>query len=217
MTALFGTFGGFVAAGIAAAVVHALLPNHWLPFLAAARVHGWNRRQLLGFTALVAVAHAFVTLLLGIVMSLVGHGIVHFFHEHAPKVAGTVLMALGVLFLAFPQLYGHRHIHHPGCGHSHLPEHAVTLSGLFVTMALSPCEGLLPIFFAAAVKLGIAAALALAVFTSLVTVMLLISIVMGAQWGWERMFRHLSERHERWLSSGLLLLLGAFMLLGRWH
>jgi hypothetical protein len=98
------TLWGFFGAGIMAAVAHALLPSHWLPFLAAARAQGWSRRQLFGFTLLVAIAHALVTVSLGFIVAVLGTGVTHFFHEHAPKIAGLILIGLGVLFLAFPRL-----------------------------------------------------------------------------------------------------------------
>jgi putative Mn2+ efflux pump MntP len=210
------TLLGFFGAGILAAVAHALLPSHWLPFLAAARAHGWSRQRLLGFTLLVASTHALVTVSLGFIVAVLGTGVTHFFHEHAPKIAGLILVALGGSFLAFPRLFGHRHIHHPECEHAHHGQ-AITLGGLFLTLALSPCEGLLPVFFATSVKFGWTAALVLAAITSLITVTLLVGIVMGAERGWEQTLGKLEERHERWLVSGLLILLGILMLAGKWH
>lgn len=210
------TLLSFFGAGIMAAVAHALLPSHWLPFLAVARAQGWSRRQLFGFTLLVAIAHALVTVSLGFIMAVLGTGVTHFFHEHAPKIAGLILIGLGVLFLAFPRLFGHRHIHHPECEHAHHGQ-AITLGGLFLTLALSPCEGLLPVFFATSVKFGWTAALVLATTTSLITVTLLVGIVMGAERGWEQTLGKLEERHERWLVSGLLILLGILMSAGKWH
>jgi cadmium resistance protein CadD (predicted permease) len=40
---------------------------------------------------------------------------------------------------------------------------------------------------------------------------------MGAERGWEQTLGKLEERHERWLVSGLLILLGILMLAGKWH
>lgn len=200
-----------------AAVFHALLPNHWLPFLAAARFHHWTRQRLLTFTLLVAVAHAVVTVSLGLLMALLGQGVTHFLHDYAPKAAGIALIVLGSLFLAFPYLYGHRHIHHPECEHPFHAGQVVTVAGLFLALALSPCESLLPLFFAAAVQFGWGQAMLIALVSSALTVALLVSIVVTAQKGWERTLQRLSERHERWVTSSLLLMLGAVMFFGGWH
>ncbi len=217
MSVLSTGVAGFLSAGMVAAVFHALLPNHWFPFLAAARFHHWTRRQLLTFTLLVAIAHAAVTVGLGLLMALLGQGVAHFLHDHAPKAAGIVLVVLGALFVIFPHLYGHRHIHHPQCEHLSNAGQAITVAGLFLALALSPCEGLLPLFFAAAVQFGWGQAMVIAVVSSVLTVALLVGIVMTAHKGWERTLQRLSENHERWVASGLLLVLGTVMLFGGWH
>jgi len=207
----------FLGAGIATSVAHALLPNHWLPFVAAARFHKWSTLQLLRFTLLVAIAHAATTLGLGVIMGLLGEGVAHFFHEHATKIAGTILLALAAVFLFAPQIYGHRHIHHPECEHCRDGSQAVTLAGLFAALALSPCEGLLPVFFAAAVKFGWLNALTIALVSSSLTVVLMVTVVLLAHRGWSKLLPQLQERHERFIASGLMAALGTFMLLRLWH
>ncbi len=207
-------FWGFLSASIITAVVHALLPNHWLPFVAAARAHGWQSRQLLRFTALAGLAHAAVMVGLGALVSLLGEGVTHFLHDQASKVVAIVLLGLASLFLFAPHFYGHRHIHHPECEHSFNKGEAVTLLGLFVALTLSPCEGLLPIFFAAAAKLGWAKALAIVAFSSLLTVAFIVSLVLLSYKGWSLSFTRLKESHERYLVSGLLVALSVFLLLG---
>ncbi|MFN3422081.1 MAG: hypothetical protein ACK40X_10205 [Armatimonadota bacterium] len=207
----------FLGAGIGTAVVHALLPNHWLPFVAAARFHRWSSSQVLYFTLLVALAHAIVTIGLGVVVGLLGEGVAHFFHDYSAKIAGIVLLTLGAIFLSAPRLYGHRHIHHPECEHCQGSGQVVTLTGLFVALALSPCEGLLPVFFAGAVKFGWTKALIIALASSSLTVVLLVTIVLLAHKGWNFFLPQLQEKHERLLASGLMLFLGALMLFGFGH
>lgn len=207
----------FLGAGIVTAVAHAMLPNHWLPFVAAARFHHWSSSQVFYFTLMVALAHAMVTIGLGIVVGLLGEGVAHFFHDYATKIAGIVLLTLGAIFLFAPRLYGHRHIHHPECEHCRDGGQVVTLTGLFVVLALSPCEGLLPVFFAGAVKFGWINALIIALASSSLTVVLLVTIVLLAHKGWNRLLPQLQEKHERLLASGLMLFLGALMLFGFGH
>lgn len=208
-------FWGFLLAGVVTATLHALLPNHWLPFLAAARFYRWTKGQLFRFALLVAFAHASVTVGLGVLMALLGKGIVHTFHEHATKIAGVTLLGLAAIFLFAPHLYGHRHIHYPECEHCRNAGQTVTVAGLFVALTLSPCEGLLPIFFAAAVQLGWATAFTIAIVSSLLTVVLLVVAVQLAFHGWERLLPQVSEHHERWFASGLLLLLAFLLLAGK--
>ncbi len=207
----------FLLVGMLTAALHASLPNHWLPFVAAARFHRWTNAQLFRFTLLVALAHAATTLGLAVLMGLVGEGLVHLFHENALRIAGIALLVLAGLFLFAPNLYGHRHIHHPECEHCRNSGQVVTLVGLFLALALSPCEGLLPIFFAAAVKFGWLKALFIAVTSSALTILLMVTIVSVAYKGWEKLLPKMQEKHERFLVSVLTGIVGALLLFGVWH
>lgn len=212
-----GNFWVILLAGALTSVIHASLPNHWLPFVAAARFHKWTIAQLLRFTLLVAIAHAAITLALAVLMGLIGEGLVHFFHENAAKIAGTALLVLAGLFFFAPSLYGHTHIHHPECQHCHNSSEVVTLVGLFLSLALSPCEGLLPIFFAAAVKFGWLKALVVAILSSLLMVLLIVTIVWASYKGWEKFLPKMRERNERLLASALTGTVGILLLSGVWH
>jgi len=207
----------FLSAGIATAVLHASLPNHWLPFVAAARYHKWTTPQLFRFTLMIALAHAATTVGLSVLLGLLGEGVAHLLHENSVKVAGIALLALALVFLISPRLYGHRHIHHPECEHCRNGGQVITLASLFAALAFSPCEGLLPIFFAAAVKFGWLNALVIAVISSLLTVALILTVVLLATKGWEKLLPKLSEHQERLFASLLTAVLGILLLLGLWH
>ncbi len=207
----------FLSVGITTATVHALLPNHWLPFIAAARFHRWSSSQLFRFTLLVTLAHAVITVSLAVVIGLVGEGVSYFFHDHSVKIAGIALLILAATFLFAPQIYGHKHIHHHECEHCKDSSQVVTLAGLFVALALSPCEGLLPVFFATAVKFSWLNALIIAIVSSSLTVALILTIVLLANKGWSSLLPQLQEKHERFLAIGLMTVLGILMLLGMGH
>ncbi|MCS7191578.1 MAG: hypothetical protein NZ937_01155 [Armatimonadetes bacterium] len=207
----------FLGAGIAIAFFHALLPNHWLPFIAAARFHKWTSSKLFRFTLSVAIAHAAMTVALSIIVSLLGEGFAHLFHERATKIAGLVMMVLGVFFFLSPKIYSHKHIHHHECEHCQTGSQVITLAGLFVALALSPCEGLLLIFFATSVKFGWYSSLIVALISGSLTVILMVSIVLLAHKGWNRLLPQLQETHERLLASSLMMILGTLMLLKLGH
>jgi len=207
----------FLSAGILTAILHASLPNHWFPFVAAARYHKWTTVQLFRFTSMVALAHAATTVGLSVLVGFLGEGVAHFLQENSVKVAGIALLVLALVFFLSPRLYGHRHIHHPECEHCRDGGQVITLAGLFAALAFSPCEGLLPIFFAAAVKFGWLNALVIAVISSLLTAALIVTVVLLANKGWEKFLPKLSERHERLLAAALMTVLGILLLSGLWH
>ncbi|MGQ9463512.1 MAG: hypothetical protein ACUVTP_11385 [Candidatus Fervidibacter sp.] len=207
----------FLLASMVAAVIHSLLPNHWLPIVAVGRYHKWTSAQLFRWALLLASSHAATTVGLGVVVVFLGESATHFLHENSTKVAGIVLMILAAIFFLSPRLYGHRHIHHPECEHCQSGSQVVTLTGLFLALTLSPCEGLLLFLFAAATKLGWIKTLLIALVNSLLTIALLVTVSLLAYKGWERFLPRLKEHHERLIVSGLLMAIGVALVFGISH
>ena len=49
---------------LAISILHAILPNHWLPVVAISRQLGWDGRKTAGVTMLAALAHSLSTVLI---------------------------------------------------------------------------------------------------------------------------------------------------------
>jgi len=82
---------------------------------------------------------------------------------------------------------------------------------LFSLLTFSPCEGMVPFFFASA-RFGWAGLLVLAAVTGALTVLGMLLLVGLTQAGLERVRWPLSERGEKGLTGGVLLALGAAVL-----
>lgn len=127
-------------------ILHAILPNHWLPVVALSRQLGWTGRKTAGITMLAALAHSFSTVIIGILVAMGGmtlDGILPYFKY----IAAGILITLGVLFVW-------RHQHHM---HFHLRElklsketnMGVIIGSLLLAMFLSPCLEVGALFLAA--------------------------------------------------------------------
>ncbi len=121
---------------IAISILHAILPNHWLPVVALSKQFGWTGRKTAVITMIAALAHSLSTVIIGILIALGSmtlDGILPYFKY----VAAGILIALGLLFIW-------RHQHHM---HFHLREFkmkpntslGVILGSLLLAMFLSPC------------------------------------------------------------------------------
>ena len=150
-----------LATGFVVAFLHGALPNHWLPFVLVGRRQGWSTGKTLLITALAGVAHAGVTMLLGLALVAAGLAFGGPIAGALPVIAGGVLIALGVYYLAS---------HARGGGHLHLPfigrlapvsgpeggkggetatavlSDRAAIFGLLAILALSPCEAFLPVY-----------------------------------------------------------------------
>jgi len=226
------------ATGFTVAFFHAAIPTHWLPFVLVARARGWSRAKTLAVTLCAGLGHVAVTSLLGLAIAWFGFQLDERVGEYFPWVIGVFLVGVG-LYYFWRQWRGggvcHHHPpggqHHPSaeCGHenerSHWEEEMkdsalvsarasdwATMSGLFVMLTLSPCEGFLPIYLSGvrfgwrgfallSVILAVGALAGMALFTWLTLL------------GLEKTKVRRLERHEAGLLGGLFSLLGVLVVL----
>ena len=150
-------FISILATGFAVAFLHGALPNHWLPFVLVGRRQGWAAGKTLAITAAAGLCHAMITMALGLVLVATGMAVGDQLGPALPYVAGGILMALGLYYLA-RNARGGGHLHLPFLGRL-VPVHgpsgelvAPALSdrsailGLMAILALSPCEAFLPVY-----------------------------------------------------------------------
>lgn len=161
------------ATGFSVAFFHAAIPTHWLPFVLVAQERGWTRGKTLAVTALAGLGHVGLTSLLGLGIAWFGFQLEEKM-EAFPWVAGGLLLVFSVYY-AWRQLAGRGICHHnPPGGHHHASEHCgeeegshwqeelrdsplvsartgewTAISGLFVMLTLSPCEGFLGVYLSA--------------------------------------------------------------------
>ena len=157
--------------GFAVAFFHAAIPTHWLPFVLVSRARGWGRGRTLAVAAFAGLGHVLVTSLLGFLIAWFGFKLDEQVGRWFPWTAGGVLVAIGLFYFWRQATGGVLHHHAPGghhrpskdCGHEHdhthwedelkdsslVSERAgdwATISGLFLMLTLSPCEGFLPVY-----------------------------------------------------------------------
>ncbi len=226
-------------AGLIAALLHASLPTHWLPFVVAARAQGWSIQKTLGVNLAAGGGHVVFTAFLGFLIAWVGISLPEEMEHWTGWVGGMALISLGVYAIwrdrrgKDPHILGHHHdaaCHHhlPGLpveGGSHAGHHhgaaataikparteALTIGGLFALVSLSPCEAFLPIYIAGAGHGWTGFLILTAVLTvgTIGGMMLLTWLTFHSA---ERMKFGLIERHEGAIIGVVLIGLGTFVL-----
>jgi nickel/cobalt transporter (NicO) family protein len=100
-----------VIGSILLSVLHALIPNHWLPVLAIGKKDGWSLREITEVTFISGLAHAVSTIAIGIMLGLLGlklsASIEYFTHYFAP----AILIVLGAFFIYQHHRHKHFHLH----------------------------------------------------------------------------------------------------------
>ncbi len=117
-------------------LLHAVIPNHWLPVIAIGRKENWTLQEVTKVTLVCALAHGVSTILIGIILGFVGAkldaGVLNFTNIIAP----LTLIAIGLIFI-------YRHHRHK---HFHIDEDlkkkrskSAIISALVIAMFFSPC------------------------------------------------------------------------------
>ncbi len=187
---------------LAISVLHAILPNHWLPVVALSKQLGWDSRKTTGITMLAAFAHSLSTVIIGILLALGGmtlDGLLPYFKY----VAAGILIGLGILFIW-------RHQHHM---HFHLREFKLTkktnlsvvVGSLLLAMFLSPCLEVGALFLVAGTS-GLTLTLTIAAIYTVTSVLGMTLFAWLALHGLKKMDWHKLE-HNSGLVSGIILML----------
>lgn len=226
--------------GFTVAFFHAAIPTHWLPFVLVGRARAWSRTKVLAVTIAAGLGHVLLTSLLGLVIAWLGFQLDERFERIFPWVSAGILFVLGGYYF-WRQWCGGGICHHspPGgqhkptehCGHEDEDEHShwdhelqesplvktdkgdwAAISGLFVMLTLSPCEGFLPVYLSG-VRFGwqgffiLSAILAVAALAAM-TLLTWLTLV-----GLERFRIKNFERYEAGLLGGLFTMLGVLVLM----
>jgi putative Mn2+ efflux pump MntP len=90
-------------------ILHAVIPNHWLPILAIGKKEGWSTKEVTQVTLISASAHALSTVLLGLILSYLGAEMEDHIDEFTHLIAPSILILLGVVFIY--RHHRHKHFH----------------------------------------------------------------------------------------------------------
>ena len=107
-----------IGSGFAVGFLHAIIPTHWLPFVAAARAQNWNKAKTLTITGFAGAGHTLFTTALGVLVVWGGMAINNRIGSVFPFLAGGALIAVGIFYLIRQFNGAHHHVHLFG-RHSH--------------------------------------------------------------------------------------------------
>ena len=101
--------------GFFIAVLHAMIPTHWLPFVMASRTQKWSWQKTQSIILIAGLGHVIMTTLLGSILFVVGLGVYHRIENYFLTLAASAVASYG-LFLIYQYKKGYKHTH---CDHDH--------------------------------------------------------------------------------------------------
>ncbi len=118
-------------------MLHALLPNHWLPILAIGHQKNWSLRETLFVTCVGALAHSLSTIVIGLGMGYLGYRLSESF-EYVMAYAGPIVLILMGIFFIY-QHHAHHHFHISTSKLEAFDSKWKIILALTLAMMLSPC------------------------------------------------------------------------------
>jgi len=195
-------------------IIHALIPNHWVPLVVIGKAEQWTNRQLTAYTVITGFAHTLSTVLIGIVVGVIGIRLSQEYGLIVRIAAPAILVGLGAVYSVLNvHQQKHPHDHLPGQYQAKGSRRAILFS-LIVAMFFSPCTEIEAYYFTAS-RIGWAGIWIVSIVYTVVTVAGMVLLTGLGRKGMEKLQLHFLEHHERAITGGVLIVLGfaAFLFL----
>jgi nickel/cobalt exporter len=192
---------------IVLSIIHALIPNHWLPLIAIGKTERWTQRETVSAALVTGMAHIASTIIIGIAVGFIGYKLSGAFELISSIIAPLVLVILGLVYLATDLLHAHRHEHAHLSVNKNAKSRFAILASLCLAMFLSPCIELEAYYFQAG-TLGWPGIVIVSAVYALITPLLMVLLVYLGTKGLERFNWHFLEHHMRKITGIILIALG---------
>ncbi len=196
-----------IFSSILLSIVHALIPNHWLPIVAISRAEKWSRSTTLWATALSGIAHIASTILIGIAVGWAGYTLSSSYWWISRVIAPVILVGLGIFYIG-KQFFFHHHKHnHFG----KLPENKTSVPAIIFSLSIgmffSPCIELESYYFTAGTY-GWEGILIVSLVYLVITVSAMVGLVAIALKGIAKFNFGWLEENEKVIIGVVLILIG---------
>ena len=192
-----------ITGSLVLSVLHALIPNHWLPVLAVSRKENWTIAETTSITLLSGLAHALSTVLIGLVIGLLGVQLAEHVDHFTHLIAPVILIGLGIFYI----YQHHRHKHFTlESGGTRMSKNRIIL-GLVIAMFFSPCFEIEAYFLMAGAH-GWYQVVILAVIYTVVTVSGMVIWIRLAYKGVFRLNWHTLEHNAGIITGATLVITG---------
>lgn len=117
-------------------LLHATIPNHWLPVIAIGRKEKWSVNEVTEITFISAIAHGLSTIIIGFILGILGARLADKIEYFTHFIAPVILILLGFFFIY--RHHNHKHFHLNDVVKKKKSKKKIILA-LVLAMFLSPC------------------------------------------------------------------------------
>ncbi|HMV10444.1 MAG TPA: hypothetical protein PKL56_19730 [Cyclobacteriaceae bacterium] len=197
-----------ILGSIALSLLHAIIPNHWLPLLMVSRKENWTLSQTTSVTLAAGSAHALSTIGIGFCVGILSYELSDHVKLFSQIVAPVLLVFLGIIFI----YQHHRHKHFNLKPITPTQSKTKLIIGLVLIMFLSPCLEIEGLFIMAGMQ-GWKQMTILAFVYTIVTITGMTIFIRMAYMGFMRFNFHKLEHNTGIITGVILVAMGIFAFL----
>jgi nickel/cobalt transporter (NicO) family protein len=200
-----------IAGAFLLSIVHASIPNHWLPLVMLSKSENWTEKFTMGVTTIAGISHTLSTIIIGIIVGFLGYKLSGSYSFIVGVVAPSLLILLGIIYLLISiKANKHHHDHHHHEFHIDVDKKktiAAIIIALVISMFFSPCIEIEAYFFVAS-RLGWQGIITVSVIYTVITISGMLLLVWLGMKGVRNIKSHFLEHHEKTITGILLVVLG---------
>jgi len=194
-----------IAGTVLLAMVHALIPNHWLPLVAVAKAEKWKQKDVTVITFFAALAHVLGTVALGVVLGTIGKELQEQYGNIIYVVSSILLIVFGLIYYTV-NLPHHHHSSQKDVAQYKRSRRKWVLI-FIVMMFLSPCLEVESLFLSAGAY-GMGLVSLLSFIYAIVSISGILLLVNLGYKGVNLFSAHFIEHNEKRISGIVLILVG---------
>ncbi len=189
---------------LALSIIHALIPNHWLPLIAISKAEKWKMREAMIATFFTAFAHLLSTILIGVIVGYVGVQVFEKYEHASHIIAPTIILVFGLLYVIM-DLRG-KHDHHHEIDVNNKKSKIAIITSLAIGMFFSPCLEL-EAYYLQAANFGFTGIFTVSLVYLVVTLLLIMALVYLGIKGISHFKAKFLEHHSKLISGIVLIVL----------
>ena len=202
------------------AVIHTIMgPDHYLPFIAIAKIRKYSLKKTLFWTFVCGVGHILSALGIALVFMCFSQWLSEenfiWIEDNRSNIAAYTLIGLGAAYLIWSVRHRWQHKHQQE--HNHLMQFEkngnISVWVLFIIFVLGPCEALLPILMASSV-LGVSAVVSCTIIFSTATIMTMMLAVTLGMLGIQALRLKNLEAYAHEIAGGTIMACGIAIICG---
>ena len=196
-----------IAGSFLLSLIHAAIPNHWLPLVLLGRSEGWNKIETLWIAGIAGFVHTLSTVGLGVMIGLIGVELAEKYEVFTLVVTPLILIFMGLIYFSLD--LKHKHADFTTTSKVAKKSKGAIVLSVCVAMFFSPCLEIESFYFTAG-SFGWKGIIAISLVYLVVTISGIMTLVVLGGRSLEKVNWHLLEHHEKKITGFTLILLGIF-------